>query len=108
MELQQRTSSAHTETWRSRAPCRVLSGEDEKQSEVCDCTYLEVNQNKCIIAVGWDRRINVYFDAPCDFHHFWKPRPHWQDDLVSPGPHCLALNPNSGTCRGYLSLRGSP
>ncbi|VFV46040.1 Hypothetical predicted protein [Lynx pardinus] len=54
---------------------------DEKQSEVCDCTSLEVNQNKCIIAVGWDRRINVYFDAPCDFHHFWKPQPHWQDDL---------------------------
>lgn len=24
-------------------------------------------------------------DAPCDFHHFWKPQPHWQDDLVSPG-----------------------
>ncbi|KAM8918798.1 LOW QUALITY PROTEIN: WD repeat-containing protein on Y chromosome-like [Lycaon pictus] len=54
---------------------------DEKQSEVCDFTYLEVNQNKCIIAVGWDKRINVYFDAPCDFHHFWKPQPHWQDDL---------------------------
>ncbi|XP_072578215.1 cilia- and flagella-associated protein 337-like [Vulpes vulpes] len=54
---------------------------NEKQSEVCDCTYLEVNQNKCIIAVGWDKRINVHFDAPCDFHHFWKPQPHWQDDL---------------------------
>lgn len=24
-------------------------------------------------------------DAPRDFHHFWKPQPHWQDDLVSPG-----------------------
>ncbi|XP_054979971.1 WD repeat-containing protein on Y chromosome-like [Sorex araneus] len=35
---------------------------DEKQCEVCDCVYLEVNQNKCIIAVGWDRRINVYFN----------------------------------------------
>ncbi|KAM4859953.1 cilia- and flagella-associated protein 337-like [Thomomys bottae] len=54
---------------------------DEKQSEVCDCTYLEVNQNKYIIAVGWDRRINMYFDAPCDFHQFWKPLPPWQDDL---------------------------
>ncbi|KAJ8785608.1 hypothetical protein J1605_007205 [Eschrichtius robustus] len=46
---------------------------DEKQSEVCDYTYLEVSQNKCIIAVGWDRRINVYFDTPRDFHHFRKP-----------------------------------
>ncbi|XP_040607344.1 WD repeat-containing protein on Y chromosome-like isoform X5 [Mesocricetus auratus] len=54
---------------------------DENRSEVCDCTYMEVNQNRCVIAVGWDRRINVYFDIPCDFHHFWKPQPHWQDNL---------------------------
>ncbi|XP_049634417.1 WD repeat-containing protein 49-like [Suncus etruscus] len=54
---------------------------DEKHCEVCDCVYLEVNQNKCFIAVGWDRRINVYFDLPRDFHHFWKPQPYWQDDL---------------------------
>ncbi|XP_048196561.1 WD repeat-containing protein 49-like [Perognathus longimembris pacificus] len=54
---------------------------DVKQSEVCDCTYLVVNQNKYVIAVGWDRRINTYFDAPHDFHHFWKPQPPWQDDL---------------------------
>nr|XP_020740054.1 LOW QUALITY PROTEIN: WD repeat-containing protein 49-like [Odocoileus virginianus texanus] len=54
---------------------------DGEQGEVCDCTYLEVNQNKCIIAVEWERRIDVYFDTPCDFHHFRKPQPHWQDDL---------------------------
>ncbi|KAF5916374.1 hypothetical protein HPG69_017608 [Diceros bicornis minor] len=36
---------------------------------------------RCIIAVGWDRRINVYFDTPHAFHHFWKPQTHWQDDL---------------------------
>ncbi|XFF83283.1 hypothetical protein AB1E18_009502 [Capra hircus] len=54
-----------------------------EQGEVCDGTYLEVNQNKCIIAVGWERRIDVYFDTPCDFHHFQKPQPHWQDDLTS-------------------------
>nr|XP_012804527.2 WD repeat-containing protein 49-like [Jaculus jaculus] len=54
---------------------------EEEKSEICDCTYMEVNQNKCIIAVGWDRRINVYFDVPRDFHHFWKPQPRWQDDL---------------------------
>ncbi|XP_010622262.1 uncharacterized protein LOC104862195 [Fukomys damarensis] len=61
--------------------CLHTLKQDAKQSELCDCTYLEVHQNKCIIAVGWDRRINVYFDAPHDFHHFWKPQPHWQDDL---------------------------
>ncbi|KAM9675026.1 LOW QUALITY PROTEIN: cilia- and flagella-associated protein 337-like [Dama dama] len=51
-----------------------------EQGEVCDCTYLEVNQNKCIM-VGWERRIDVYFDTLCDFHHFRKPQPHRQDDL---------------------------
>ena len=25
-------------------------------------------------------------DTLCDFHHFRKPQPHWQDDLESPGP----------------------
>ncbi|XP_013371355.1 PREDICTED: WD repeat-containing protein 49-like [Chinchilla lanigera] len=54
---------------------------EENQSELCDCTYMEVNQNKCIIAVGWDRRTNVFFDAPCDSHHFWKAQPRWKDDL---------------------------
>ncbi|XP_038200439.2 WD repeat-containing protein 49-like [Arvicola amphibius] len=54
---------------------------DGSQSEVCDCTYMEVNQTRCVVAVGWDRRVNVYFDTPRDFHHFWKPQPRWQDDL---------------------------
>uniref|UniRef100_A0A8C7BZQ6 WD repeat-containing protein 49 n=1 Tax=Neovison vison TaxID=452646 RepID=A0A8C7BZQ6_NEOVI len=48
---------------------------DEKQSEVCDCTYVEVNQNKT--SPLW----LCIQDAPRDFHHFWKPQPHWQDDL---------------------------
>ncbi|XP_052505986.1 WD repeat-containing protein 49-like [Budorcas taxicolor] len=60
--------------------CLHILKHDGEQGEVCDCTYLEVNQNKCIIAVGWERR-DVYFDTPCDFHHFQKPQPHWQDDL---------------------------
>ncbi|XP_043849564.1 WD repeat-containing protein 49-like [Dromiciops gliroides] len=62
--------------------CLKTLMQDEKQNEVCDCTYVEVYQNKYIIAVGWDRRINMYFDSPHDFHHFWKPQPHWPDDLV--------------------------
>ncbi|XP_012370167.1 WD repeat-containing protein 49-like [Octodon degus] len=61
--------------------CLHTLKQDEKQSELCDCTYMEVNQKKYIIAVGWDRRINVYFDALHNFHHFWKPQPHWKDDL---------------------------
>nr|XP_030737973.1 LOW QUALITY PROTEIN: WD repeat-containing protein 49-like [Globicephala melas] len=65
----------------NNGPCLHTWKHDEKQSEVCDYTYLKLSQNKCIIAVGWDRRINVYFDTPCDFHHFRKPKPHWQDDV---------------------------
>ncbi|KAM6180381.1 LOW QUALITY PROTEIN: cilia- and flagella-associated protein 337-like [Erethizon dorsatum] len=63
----------------SNGHCLHTLKQDENQSEL-DCTYMEVNKNKCIIAVGWDRRINVYFDAAHDFHHFWKPQPR-QDDL---------------------------
>ncbi|XP_072467955.1 cilia- and flagella-associated protein 337-like isoform X3 [Notamacropus eugenii] len=62
--------------------CLKTLTQDEKHNEVCDCTYVEVYQNKYIIAVGWDRRINMYFDSPHDFHHFWKPQPHWPDDLI--------------------------
>ncbi|XP_038617551.1 WD repeat-containing protein on Y chromosome-like [Tachyglossus aculeatus] len=50
--------------------------------EVCDCTYVEVNQNRYIIAVGWDRRINMYFDSPEDVYHFRTPQPPWPDDLT--------------------------
>ncbi|XP_074153531.1 cilia- and flagella-associated protein 337-like [Sminthopsis crassicaudata] len=62
--------------------CLKTLTQDEKHNEVCDCTYVEVFQNKYIIAVGWDRRINMYFDSPHDFRHFWKPQPHWPDDLI--------------------------
>ncbi|KAL8190933.1 UNVERIFIED_CONTAM: hypothetical protein K2H54_065912, partial [Gekko kuhli] len=36
------------------------SGED-KCEEICDCTYVEVNRNKYIIGVGWDRKINMFY-----------------------------------------------
>ncbi|XP_056681108.1 WD repeat-containing protein 49-like [Monodelphis domestica] len=62
--------------------CLKILTQDEMHNEVCDCTYVEVYQNKYIIAVGWDRRINMYFDSPHDFHHFWRPQPHWPDDLI--------------------------
>ncbi|XP_053561542.1 WD repeat-containing protein 64-like [Bombina bombina] len=28
--------------------------------EICDCTYVEINKSKFIVAVGWDRKINMY------------------------------------------------
>ncbi|KAG6924278.1 WD repeat domain 49 [Chelydra serpentina] len=54
---------------------------EDKCAEVCDCTYVEVNKSRYIIAVGWDRRISMYFDAVDGLHHFQKPQPYWQDDI---------------------------
>ncbi|XP_078512126.1 cilia- and flagella-associated protein 337-like [Lissotriton helveticus] len=54
---------------------------ETKGQEVCDCTYVDINRNRYIIAVGWDKRINMYYDLEGDLHHFRKPLPHWQDDL---------------------------
>ncbi|XP_061484436.1 WD repeat-containing protein on Y chromosome-like isoform X2 [Rhineura floridana] len=54
---------------------------EDKCDEVCDCTYVEVNRNKYIIGVGWDRKINMFYDSTENFHHFQKPQTHWQDDI---------------------------
>ncbi|XP_062983056.1 WD repeat-containing protein 49-like isoform X2 [Elgaria multicarinata webbii] len=54
---------------------------EDKWDEVCDCTYVEVNRNKYIIGVGWDRRINMFYDSTDNFHHFQKPQAHWLDDI---------------------------
>ncbi|XP_075448271.1 cilia- and flagella-associated protein 337-like isoform X2 [Ascaphus truei] len=59
----------------------TLNGEN-KPLEICDCTYIEINRSKYIIAVGWDRRINMYFDSGDHLHHFQKPQPYWRDDLT--------------------------
>ncbi|KAM4796091.1 cilia- and flagella-associated protein 337-like [Rhinophrynus dorsalis] len=67
-----------------------------KSEEVCDCTYVEINRNKYIVAVGWDRRINMYFDSSDDLHHFQEPQPCWQDDLIRGHQEdilCIAQNP---------------
>ncbi|ERE76524.1 WD repeat-containing protein 49 [Cricetulus griseus] len=41
-------------------------------NEVCDSHFMA--QTMCPVWL-WIQ------DIPCDFHHFWKPQPHWQDDL---------------------------
>ncbi|OCT96044.1 hypothetical protein XELAEV_18013726mg [Xenopus laevis] len=67
-----------------------------KSEEVCDCTYVEINRNNYIMAVGWDRRINMYFDSENDLHHIQEPQPCWQDDLVRGHCEdilCIAENP---------------
>lgn len=67
-----------------------------KSDEICDCTYIEINRNKYIVAVGWDRRINMYIDSDDDLHHFQEPQPGWKDDLIRGHREdilCIAQNP---------------
>ncbi|XP_054830137.1 WD repeat-containing protein on Y chromosome-like [Eublepharis macularius] len=54
---------------------------EDKCEEICDCAYVEVNRNKYIIGVGWDRKINMFYDSTDNFHHLQKPQAHWQDDI---------------------------
>ncbi|XP_078077577.1 cilia- and flagella-associated protein 337 [Mustelus asterias] len=53
----------------------------ERCGEICDCIYVEMHKHKYVLAVGWDRRINIYCDSFSDHHHTQFPEPHWQDDL---------------------------
>nr|XP_020644216.1 WD repeat-containing protein on Y chromosome-like [Pogona vitticeps] len=41
--------------------CLKTLKREDRSEEVCDCTYVEVNKNKYIIGVGWDRRINLFY-----------------------------------------------
>ncbi|KAJ8256464.1 hypothetical protein COCON_G00186160 [Conger conger] len=61
--------------------CLKIFRKDHDSAEVCDCTYLNVNRNTYIISVGWNRRIDIYFDSAEDPHHVQGPQPPWQDDL---------------------------
>uniref|UniRef100_UPI00398F589E uncharacterized protein n=1 Tax=Pristiophorus japonicus TaxID=55135 RepID=UPI00398F589E len=54
---------------------------ESRSDEICDCIYVEMHKNKYVLAVGWDRRINIYCDSFGDHHHIQPPQPHWQDDL---------------------------
>ncbi|WAQ98681.1 WDR49-like protein [Mya arenaria] len=56
---------------------------DEENEEICDLTYVEMNRNKYIVGVGWDRRINIYSDDVNDsnIHHVQHPLPNWHDDV---------------------------
>lgn len=51
--------------------------------EICDVVYVEMNKNRYIISVGWDKRINIYSDSQTDtnIHHVQHPNIIWTDDL---------------------------
>uniref|UniRef100_H2Z5G4 Uncharacterized protein n=1 Tax=Ciona savignyi TaxID=51511 RepID=H2Z5G4_CIOSA len=58
-----------------------VSDNEVSDNEVSDCVYVEINNNRFIIAVGWDQRINIFSDDTDDFHLVQHPHPHWPDDL---------------------------
>ncbi|XP_033866082.3 WD repeat-containing protein 64-like [Acipenser ruthenus] len=61
--------------------CLRTLKKEGKSNEVCDCIYVAMNRNTYVMAVGWDRKIDIYFDSIDAFHHIQNPQPHWQDDL---------------------------
>jgi WD40 repeat protein len=50
--------------------------------EITDVKYTKVYNNKFILNVGWDRRINIYVDDPLDVKMIVNPSPSWTDDIV--------------------------
>ncbi|XP_076002332.1 cilia- and flagella-associated protein 337 [Genypterus blacodes] len=63
--------------------CLKTLKRDGECQEVCDCAYVEVHRNSYVMCVGWERKIDVYLDAPADHRHVQRPQPSWQDDLVN-------------------------
>ncbi|XP_063416310.1 uncharacterized protein LOC134697955 [Mytilus trossulus] len=51
--------------------------------EICDVLYVEMNKNRYIISVGWDKRININSDCQIDsnIHQVQHPNIVWTIDL---------------------------
>ena len=49
-----------------------------KNAYVRVCYY-----DRYVVAVGWDKRINVYADSVDDLRQIQEPHPHWPDDIVN-------------------------
>ncbi|KAM8819731.1 cilia- and flagella-associated protein 337-like [Eudromia elegans] len=62
--------------------CLHVLKREGKCEEICDCAYVELNKSRYIVAVGWDRRINVYSDSTEELHRVQKPQPFWQHDIT--------------------------
>nr|XP_006820824.1 PREDICTED: WD repeat-containing protein on Y chromosome-like [Saccoglossus kowalevskii] len=61
--------------------CLKTLEKENSNEEVTSVTYVEMNRNRYIVSVGWDRRINIFTDTSEDFHHVQKPLAKWTDDL---------------------------
>ncbi|XP_041461483.1 WD repeat-containing protein on Y chromosome-like isoform X2 [Lytechinus variegatus] len=60
--------------------CLKMLEKADGNDEVTDVVYIEMNKNRYVISVGWDRSINVYTDSSEDFRHIQRPMPRWTDD----------------------------
>ena len=70
---------------------------ESDNEEVCALTYIEMNKNRYVIAVGWDKAINIYSDAnDGGVHHMQKPLPRWPHDRV-----CMVRVHSHTTCRNH-------
>ncbi len=57
---------------------------ERDNEEVCALTHLEMNKNRYVIAVGWDKTINIYSDSSEEgVRQVQHPQPRWPDDRVS-------------------------
>ncbi|XP_067949364.1 cilia- and flagella-associated protein 337-like [Watersipora subatra] len=58
------------------------SSRGEGNDEICGLTYVEMNKNRYVVGVGWDRCINIYIDEPNDtgLHQLVDPQDRWEDD----------------------------
>ena len=54
----------------------------ETNEEINDVKYTKIYNNKFIISVGWDRKINIYDDDMNDIKLFSHPITRWTDDIV--------------------------
>jgi len=54
---------------------------------ISDCDY-----DRFVVAVGWDKRINVYVDSVDDLRQVQEPQPHWPDDIVNIVSLSIILN----------------
>ncbi len=60
---------------------KILRNNDRQ--EISDLKYTRIYNNKFIVCVGWDRKINIFDDDLDDVRLCSEPNPRWTDDIVS-------------------------
>ena len=59
--------------------------------EICSTLHVEMNKNRYVVSVGWDKSINIYSDSPdqnteAGIHRVNYPQLKWSDDEVCGSP----------------------